>query len=163
MLPSPSQSGRMLTLWWSTDKTPSLSQQQLWQCPPSSVSYSSPPIQYVPLSKDIDHQEGRSSSSSHKDWQELHAKIKKLAATIKNNLRYSSSEGKIWQNVRCMQLTWKQPTNTGRKTWTEGMWSGSKRVGDQRATRKTKDMFLISSFQSLTETTPCMSLPCTSN
>ena len=117
---SPSQSGHMLTPQWSTGRTPSLSQQQSWWCPLSSVSCSSPPVQCVLLLRDIGHPEERSFSSSHKDWQELHTKIKKSAMTIKNNSKHSNDEEKIWQSMRHTRLTWKQPMNTGRKTWTEG-------------------------------------------
>ena len=54
----------------------------------------------MPLSKGIGPQVGRNSSSLHKDWLELHTKIKKSAVTIKNNLRYLSNEVRIWQSMR---------------------------------------------------------------
>ena len=161
-LPSPSPSGHTLKPQWSIDRTPSLSQQRSWQCPQSSVSCSSPPIQCALLLKDIGCPEERNSSSSHKDWQELHTKIKKSAATIKNSSRHSNSKEKIWRSAKCMWLTWKPLTNIGRRTWIEGTQHGSERVEGQKAMKKMKDMSLISSSQYLTATIPCMSSPHTS-
>ena len=95
-LPNHSLSGHLPRPQWSTDKNLSRSLRPSLPLPWSSVSCNSPPALYVLLSKDTGPRERRNSSSSHADWLELHAKIKKLAATIKNNLRYSSSEVKIW-------------------------------------------------------------------
>ena len=96
---------------WSTNRSRCQSPPQLWQYWRNSVSYSSLPDQYAPLPKGIGPQEERSFSLSHKDWQELCERIKKSAATIKNNLKYSASEKRTWQSMKCMQLTWKKPTS----------------------------------------------------
>ena len=161
--PNPSQSGPLPKPQWSIDRTLSPSQPWLWQSPTSSVSYSFLPAQYVPLSKDIGHPEERNSSSLHKDWQELCERIKKSAAIIKNNSKYSSSKEKIWQSMKHAQLTWKQPMNTGRKIWIKGMPNGRERAEGLKGMRKMKDTSSTSSSWSLMETTPCMSSPHTSN
>ena len=158
-----SLSGHLSRPWWSTDRSPSQSPQPSQPFPWSSVSCSSLLTPYVPLSKDTGPREERSSSSSRKDWQELCEKIKKLAMTIKNNSKYSNSGVTIWQSVRHMQLAWKKPINTGRRTLTKGMWSGRGEDKHQRDMRKMKDTFLTSSSQSLMAITPCMSLPPTSS
>ena len=155
--------GHLLRLQWSTGRCLS---QSPWPSQPSlqsSVSYSSPPIQCVPLSKDTGHWEERSSSSSHKDWLVLHEKIKKSAVTIKNSLKYSSNEAKIWQSVRHTRLAWKKPMNTGRKILTKEMRNGRGEDRHWKDMRKTKATSLISSSQSLMVITPCMSSPPTSS
>ena len=157
--PKPSPSGLKSTPQWSISRTPSPSQQQLWQPPMSLVSCSFPLNQCVLLLKDTAPLDKKNSSSSHKDWQELCKRIKKLAMTIKNNWKYSASKERIWQNMRHMQLIWKQPTSTGRLTLTGGTLTGKGRHKDQKGMRRTKDMSSISSSQSLTVTTPSMSLP----
>ena len=148
---------------WSTAKSPSPCLLPSWQSPWNSVSSNFPLDQCVPLSKDTGHQAGRSSSSSHKDWQELHEKIKRSAATIKSNLRPSNNEARIWQSTRCTQLTWKKPMNTGKKILTEEMRNGRGETKYWKDMRKMKAMSLISSSQSLTAIIPCMSLPPTSS
>ena len=65
--------------------------------------------------------------------------------------------------MRHMQLTWKRPMNTGRKTLTEGMRSGREEDRLQKDMRKMKATSLISSSWSLTAITPCMSSPPTSS
>ena len=144
-------------LLWSTDRSHSQSLQQSWWSPRNSVSCSSPPDQYVLLSKGTDCQVERNSSSSCKGWQELCERTKKSAATIKNSLKYSSNEGKIWQSTKCTQLVWKRPMSTGKPTTTRGLRSGMQKSGDQ------KDMSLTSLSLSSMVTTSCMSSPPTSN
>ena len=61
--------------------------------------------------------------------------------------------------MRCTWLIWKQPMSTGKWTPTGGMLTGKGRHEDQKGIRRTKDMSLISSSQSLTAITPSMSLP----
>ena len=163
ILPNPSRLGCRPRPQWSTGRSPSQSLPPSWPSPRNSVSCSSPLIQCVPLLKDTGHREGRSSSSLHKDWLELCAKIRKLAVTIKNSLKYSSSEARIWQNMRRMWLTWKKPMNIGRKTLTEGMQSGREEDRRQRDTRKMKATSSTFLSQSLMAITPCMSLPPTSS
>ena len=158
-----SLSGPKLTPQWSIDKTISWSPLRLWQPPMSLVSCSSPLNQCALLLKDTVPQVGRNSSSLHKDWQELCKRIKKLAATIKNNWKYSTSEEKIWQSMRHTWLTFKRPMSTGRQTMTRGSLTGMQRHKDQRDMRKMKDMSLISSSQSLMVTIPSLSLPHTSS
>ena len=155
--------GCQLRPQWSTSKSLSQSLQPSQLSLPSSVSCSSPPVQYALLSKGTGLQEERNSSSLHKDWLELCAKIKKSAVTTKNSLKYSSSEAKIWQNARHMQLIWKKPMNIGKKTLTEEMQSGRGEDKHQKDMRRTKATSLISSSQSLMAITPCMSLPPTSS
>ena len=104
-------------------------------------------------------QGGRSSSSLNKGWQELCERIKKSAAITKNNWKYSANEEKIWQSMKCMQLIWKKPTNTGKQTTTKNSQIGMRRSEDWRGTRRMKDTSLISSSPSSMVTTSCMSLP----
>ena len=125
----------------------------------SSVSCSFPLDQYVLLSKDIVPPEEKNFSSLCKDWQELCERIKKLAATIKNNWKYSTNEERTWQSMRSMQLAWKQPTSTGKQTLTGGTLIGKGRHKDPKGMKRTKDTSSTSSSQSLTATTPSMSLP----
>ena len=159
----PSLSDLKPTPLWSTGRTPSLSWQQLWRPPMSLVSCSFPLNQCALLLKGTAPQEERNSSSLHKDWQELHERIKKSDATIKSNWKYSASKERIWQSVRCMQLIWKKPTSTGRKTQIGETLPGIERHKGWRGMKKMKDMSLISSSQSLTVTTPSTSLPPISN
>ena len=98
--PSPSQSDCQQRPQWSTAKSPSPSLPLLRPSQRNSVSSSYLPDPYTLLLKGIGTLGGRNSSSSHMDWCELCAKIKKSAATIKSSLRFSSNEATIWQSVR---------------------------------------------------------------
>ena len=142
MLPSPSLLDPKPRPQWSTNRSCCQPLPQSWQSWKSSVSYSSLPNQYVPLLKGTDPQEERSSSSSCKDWQELHEKIKKLAVTIKNNSRYSASEERTWQSAKHMQLIWKKPMSIGKWTTTRSSRTGMQKSKGQKSMRKTKDMSL---------------------
>ena len=159
----PSLSNLKPTLQWSTGRTLSLSQQQSWQPPMSLVSCNFPLNQCVLLLKGTVPLEGKNSSSLHKDWQELCKRIKKSAATIKNNWKYSANEERIWQSARCMWLVWKKHMSTGRQILKRDTMTGIGRHEDWRDMKRMKDTSLTSSSQSLMVITLSMSLPPTSN
>ena len=161
--PNPFQLGWWPRLQWSITKSPSPSLPPLQLSLRNSVSSSYLPSPCMLLLKDIGTPGGRNSSSSLTDWLELRAKIKKSAATIKNDSRSSNNEAMIWQSAKWTQLAWKKPISTGPETLTRGMQSGKEEGKHQRDMRKMKDTSLISSFQSPMVTTPCMSSPPTSN
>ena len=119
--PNHSLSGCLQRPQWSIGRSLSQSLWPLLLLPQSSVSCNSLLALYVLLLKDTGPRGQRNSSSLHMDWLELCEKIKKLAATIKNSLKYSSNEARIWQSMRQTWLIWKKPTNTGWRILTKGM------------------------------------------
>ena len=62
---------------WSTSRTASQFPWRLWQPLKNSVSCSSPPDPYALLSKDTAPLAKKSSSTSPKDWQELHKRMRR--------------------------------------------------------------------------------------
>ena len=162
-LPNLSQLGQQLKCQWFTNRNPSPSPPPLWPSPRNSVSSNSLLDLCMPLLKDIGPWVERNSSSSHMDWLELHARTKKLPTTIKNSLKYSSSEATTYRNARRTPLTWKRPISTGQRTLIEGMRSGKEERRHWRDMKRMKDTSLTFSSQCLTVTTLCMSLPPTSS
>ena len=131
--------------------------------PLSSVSCPSPPGPHALLSKDITPPAKNSSSISLKDWQELCERMRTMLGATLSSWKYFSSEERLWQSARQMQLILKKPMSTGKLTLIRGLLTGTRKRVCQKGIRKMKDISQTSLFQSLTATTPSMSPPHTSN
>ena len=77
-----------------------------------------------------------------------------------NNLKYSGSEEKLWQGVKHMWLSWRQPTSTGKKMVTR---DSLMTMTSPKTFKRMKEKYPIFSFQSLMGPTPFMSSCSTSS
>ena len=105
---------------------------------------------------------GTNSSSSLEDWMELCKRTRPTPCRTTNSSRYSGSEEKLWQSVKCMQLSWRQPTSTGKKMATRGSLTMMSPTS-LKTLKKMRGKFLIFTFRSLMGPTPFMSLCPTSS